>query len=269
MNYNASSATTDDSSDSSDSSSESSDSDDGANTDAEASANNGSNNSEKVWNYFKAKGFSDASIAGILGNMYQESGVNPKSIQGNGKGPAAGIFQWENYNTKSARWANLKKFADKKKADWKDLQVQLDYASKEMPDQNHYFTLDQDIHDIDGKDYHTDGLKGGFKDYTKMTDVKDATIRFEAAFERAGKPNIKRRVDYANKMMKQYGGKGGDDEDNEYSSFINNIQDISGAGEGDAKYLNSLTRNFNLEVQKRASGFKSNRKNATDVSTLE
>lgn len=269
MNYNASSATTDDSSDSSSESSDSADSGDGANTDAEASANNGSNNSEKVWNYFKAKGFSDASIAGILGNMYQESGVNPKSIQGNGKGPAAGIFQWENYNTKSARWANLKKFADKKKADWKDLQVQLDYASKEMPDQNHYFTLDRDIHDIDGKDYHTDGLKGGFKDYTKMTDVKDATIRFEAAFERAGKPNIKRRVDYANKMMKQYGGKGGDDEDNEYSSFINNIQDISGAGEGDAKYLNSLTRNFNLQVEKRANGFKSNRKNATDVSTLE
>ena len=274
MNYDTSSATTDDSSNSnsenSDSSSDSSsDSGDGANVDAEASADNGSNNSEKVWNYFKAKGFSPASIAGILGNMYQESGVNPKSIQGNGKGPAAGIFQWENYNTKSARWANLKKFADKKNADWKDLQVQLDYASKEMPDQNHYFTLDQDIHDIDGKDYHTDGLKGGFKDYTKMDNVKDATIRFEAAFERAGKPNIKRRVDYANKMMKQYGGKGGDDEDSDYSSFMNDIQAISGAGENDSNYLNSLTRNFNLQVEKRASGFSPNSKNATDVSTLE
>ena len=271
MNYSTDSSSESTDNSSSDSSSDSSDSNSGAdaNVDAEASADNGSNNSEKVWNYFKAKGFSPASIAGILGNMYQESGVNPKSIQGNGKGPAAGIFQWENYNTKSARWANLKKFADKKNADWKDLQVQLDYASKEMPDQNHYFTLDQDIHDIDGKTYHTDGLKGGFKDYTKMDNVKDATIRFEAAFERAGKPNIKRRVDYANKMMKQYGGKGGDDEDSVYSSFINDIQGISGAGDGDDKYLNSLTRNFNLQVQKRANGFSPNSKNATDVSTLE
>ena len=41
----------------------------------------GSSNSEKIWNYFKEKGFSDYGIAGLLGNLDCESGLNPKNLE--------------------------------------------------------------------------------------------------------------------------------------------------------------------------------------------
>ena len=42
----------------------------------------GSNLEEQVYNYLCKAGFSKASTCGIMGNMYQESGVNPSNIQG-------------------------------------------------------------------------------------------------------------------------------------------------------------------------------------------
>ena len=47
-----------------------------------------------------------------MGNIDQETGgtFNPEMLQ-NGKGPGAGIFQWENYSSKSDRWAGLNEFA--------------------------------------------------------------------------------------------------------------------------------------------------------------
>lgn len=38
----------------------------------------GADNVEKVWNFLKGSGFSDAATAGIIGNFFAESGVNPK-----------------------------------------------------------------------------------------------------------------------------------------------------------------------------------------------
>lgn len=34
-------------------------------------------NAPKIWNYFKAKGLSDYGIAGLMGNLYAESGLSP------------------------------------------------------------------------------------------------------------------------------------------------------------------------------------------------
>ena len=36
---------------------------------------------KKIWNYFKNKGFSDCGIAGIMGNLYAESGLIPNNLQ--------------------------------------------------------------------------------------------------------------------------------------------------------------------------------------------
>lgn len=180
----------------------------------------GNSNVEKVWNFFTKKGFSPAATAGILGNMYQESGVNPKSIQGNGKGPAAGIFQWENYNTKSSRFGNLYKRANKAGKKWTDLGIQLGYALDEMKSADisnrmsgKYGIIHKggsNVTDMDGRSYVIKPVNG-FDGYKKMTDAAEATKTFEGAFERAGKPNFKRRIDFAKSVMKKYGGKGGDD----------------------------------------------------------
>jgi lysophospholipase L1-like esterase len=62
----------------------------------------GSDNEEKVWNFFKGKGLSDVQIAGIMGNMFAESGFDPQNIQNPGgrtKDPSGvsggwGLIQW-------------------------------------------------------------------------------------------------------------------------------------------------------------------------------
>ena len=36
---------------------------------------------KKMWDYFKSKGLSDAGVAGLMGNLYAESSLNPKNLQ--------------------------------------------------------------------------------------------------------------------------------------------------------------------------------------------
>jgi hypothetical protein len=71
----------------------------------------GGNNAEKVWNFFIGKGYIAEQVAGILGNMQTESGIEPMRSQGKGidekisseqvatgswpGGPAWGIVQWD------------------------------------------------------------------------------------------------------------------------------------------------------------------------------
>lgn len=38
-------------------------------------------NEQIIWNYFKNKGFTDAGIAGLMGNLYAESGLRPTNLQ--------------------------------------------------------------------------------------------------------------------------------------------------------------------------------------------
>jgi biotin carboxyl carrier protein len=63
----------------------------------------GSNNQQKVFNYFVSRGYTKEQAAGILGNMIHESGVEPKKQEGGatissaqavGSGLGWGIVQW-------------------------------------------------------------------------------------------------------------------------------------------------------------------------------
>lgn len=36
---------------------------------------------EKIWNFLKSKGLNRFAIAGLMGNLYAESGLNPKNLQ--------------------------------------------------------------------------------------------------------------------------------------------------------------------------------------------
>jgi hypothetical protein len=68
----------------------------------------GNDNEEKVWNYFKGKGLSDTQVAGIMGNIQQESSFDPElmEIGGHSKNPydastkGWGLIQWSG-NTES------------------------------------------------------------------------------------------------------------------------------------------------------------------------
>lgn len=41
----------------------------------------GKNNEEKIWNFLKSKGLNDYGAAGLMGNLYAESGLNPCNLQ--------------------------------------------------------------------------------------------------------------------------------------------------------------------------------------------
>lgn len=34
-----------------------------------------------IWNYLKSQGLSDCGVAGLMGNLYAESGLNPRNLQ--------------------------------------------------------------------------------------------------------------------------------------------------------------------------------------------
>lgn len=152
----------------------------------------GSNLEEQVYNYLCKAGFSKASTCGIMGNMYQESGVNPSNIQGGGKGPAAGICQWENYTKRTGRWKRLEDMAKGRGVSWTDIKVQLDFL----------------IFELQGGDPTTKALMdrnyGGLSFFMNTTDVEWATKVFETCFERAGKPNMPRRIKKAKEYYERF-----------------------------------------------------------------
>ena len=41
----------------------------------------GKNNEEKIWNYLKSKGLNDYGVAGLMGNLFAESALNPRNLQ--------------------------------------------------------------------------------------------------------------------------------------------------------------------------------------------
>lgn len=136
----------------------------------------GNGNEEKAWNYFASLGFTPEAIAGLLGNLKQESGINPNSHQGGG-GAGRGIAQW----TLDERWAEMIKWAKPQgKSEW-DIATQLEWLWKEMQ-----------------------GRKS-LANYSKMTDVEAATSLFEEKFEAAGKPNMPNRIKYAKEFYSKWG----------------------------------------------------------------
>lgn len=152
----------------------------------------GGNNAEKVWNFFIGKGLKPEQVAGIMGNMSQESGFNPKLHQVGG--PAYGIIQWDPVAGNSMEW-----WIDKAKntsEEWKSklsgdkwaLSTQLELVWWHM----------------------TDGitprsLKFNMDDYKKINDAKEATTYFEDKVEGAGIPMMAKRWAAAKAALRKYG----------------------------------------------------------------
>ena len=192
----------------------------------------------QVWGYLKSKQFSDESAAGIMGNLKAESGMNPTSIQNGGKGPAAGICQWESYTAKNGRWKNLYNYAKSHNREWTDLAIQLDFMMTE---------LDSCLKTYSGKGYPKHpysqypstevgwGKKMDLTKYKALTNVMDAVKIFSQCFERAGIPHMDNRIKYAKEYLKQFAGKEGTaiesedttgEEDNNASSASNSFVGI-------------------------------------------
>lgn len=157
---------------------------DAAYTDCSAvSTLQGNDNIQQAFNYFVTKGFTANQSAGIVGNLIQESGVNPLRDQMN-NGPGRGIAQWEYYPPPDkGRWNVLLEYAASR-GDPRSLAIQLDFIMAEFNSKNYSSVMN---------------------DIKSSTTVKDATDIFLAGYEKASVANEASRVDNANGVIALYG----------------------------------------------------------------
>jgi hypothetical protein len=141
----------------------------------------GNTNAEKVFNFLRGSGFTDQAAAGVIGNLMQESGVNPKSKQLGG-GPGRGIMQWGTGAGSGGRWDALVAWASSSGKDPWALDTQVEWMMKEM---RSYGTYNR--------------LKG-------VSDIKKAVQIFESEMEKAGTPNYPRRYQFAADALASFGG---------------------------------------------------------------
>lgn len=171
----------------------------------------GATNEEKIWNFLKAQGFSDAGSAGVMGNLYAESGLRPENLQNTYEGKLGyrdaeytemvdrgtytnfvhdkagyGLCQWTFWSRKEALLAYAKAVGKS----IGDLEMQLNFLMQE--------------------------LKSGYK--TLLAALKtDGTVRkmsdaFLLQFERPAdqsEARQKQRAEYGQKYFDKYAGKAG------------------------------------------------------------
>jgi hypothetical protein len=143
-------------------------------------------NDQTAYDYFRAKGFTTFQAAGIVGNLDQESGVDPTIAQYGG-GPGRGIAQWST----GGRWDtspgdNLLAFAMQEGLPSTSLTVQLDFIMFELQMFSGY----------------------GLAMLQASTNLTDATTDFELGFEGCADPTVcalPQRISYAMDVLNAYG----------------------------------------------------------------
>lgn len=169
----------------------------------------GSTNEEKIWNFLKAQGFTDAGTAGLMGNLYAESGLRPNNLQNTYEGKLGmtdaeytelvdkgiytnfvhdkagyGLAQWTYWSRKEALLAYAKA-AGKSIG---NLEMQLGYLLKELSSY---------------------GLLGSLK---SATSVREASNLILLKFEKPASMNTEvtqsRRTGFGQKYFDMYAKKG-------------------------------------------------------------
>lgn len=134
---------------------------------------------ERVYNFFRAKGFSAAAACGVMGNIQVESGFDA-TIEEIGNAIGYGLCQWS-----FERRTNLVNWCNNNGRDYTTVEGQLDYL----------------IYELEGGDSTCASLMNqycsGFEGFKQITDVAWATQVFQICFERAGIPNMQNRISAA------------------------------------------------------------------------
>ncbi len=129
-------------------------------------------------NYFVDKGLTRIQAAGIIGNLDQESGMDPKAVQQGGLG--RGIAQW----SAGGRWDtdpgdNAADYAEQRGQSVWSLQLQLDFIWYELTTFSGF----------------------GLQSLRAATTIASATIAFEEEFERCGTCQEATRIAYAQDIL--------------------------------------------------------------------
>jgi hypothetical protein len=147
-------------------------------------------NAQPVFNFFVAKGLTDFQAAGIVGNLQQESSLEPTAVQQGG--PGHGIAQWSAGGQSGDRWDydtndNAEWYASQQHQDVWSLQLQLDFIWYELTN-----------------------IGYGYSDLRATTNVDDATVVFMQEFEICGDCQTPTRKHYAEEALAAFGsGSGG------------------------------------------------------------
>jgi hypothetical protein len=142
-----------------------------------------SSSEHTAYNYFVNKGLTKAQAAGIVGNLIQESSVDPRAVEYGG-GPGRGIAQW----SVGGRWDhsasdNVTWYANQHGVSRWALNTQLDFIWYEL---NH--------------------IGYGFGALKATTNVTDATVVFQNRYEICGTCDSSKRIAYAKQVLAAYGG---------------------------------------------------------------
>lgn len=99
-----------------------------------SSSYSGNTVAEKVWNFLIEQGYSEIAVAGLMGNIHQESGgFNPAIVENGGSGEGIGLIQWS-----FGRRDKLESYAQARGKDWSDVELQLDYLLMELQGGSQY-----------------------------------------------------------------------------------------------------------------------------------
>jgi hypothetical protein len=141
-------------------------------------------NEQTAFNYFVNKGMTKIRAAGIIGNLDQESGMDPTIAQYGG-GPGRGIAQWsvggrwDTYSQDNVVWYAANK--DGGLSRW-SLKAQLDFIWYELHTFSYY----------------------GFSDLHDATTIDQAVIAFQNGYEGCGQCNTAARESYAHDAYNRY-----------------------------------------------------------------
>lgn len=145
-------------------------------------------NDQPAYDYFVGKGLTNFQSAGIVGNLDQESGVNP-AVSQSGGGVGRGIAQWSaGGRWDTAKGDNVLEFATQKGQDPMSLALQLDFIWYELQSFPEY----------------------GLAKLQATTNVSDASTVFEDNYEGCVAANFpecaqESRITYAKGVLAAYG----------------------------------------------------------------
>lgn len=195
------------------------------------SSASGNTVAEKTWNFLIGQGYSEITVAGLMGNIHQESGgFSPAIVESGNSGEGIGLCQWS-----YSRRDKLEAYASAMGKDWSDVDLQLQYLLMELQG---------------GSEYAEDGFNGDNihrNQWENATTPEEAAIAFQYGFERATTPVMQNRIYWANSYYEQFRGTFSDSETDDESS-------IEGEFSGTVR-IRRVTPNKNVgEVKNTGSG---------------
>jgi len=136
-----------------------------------------------AYNFFISKGLKSYQAAAIVGNLMQESNVDPTAVQ-YGNGPGRGIAQWSvggrwNHDTND----NVTSFAAKQGTSAWSLTTQLDFIWYELTNFSGY----------------------GLSELKNSLNLTQAVVAFQNRFEGCGTCNQSKRISSAAAVLSDYG----------------------------------------------------------------